>query len=94
MRRVTVTFEVSGDVERPSWINGQDGLVWRVDAVTGYWQHPDLGRYRWVPGHRAEAIRWHLRVMGPLPGAPSLIGAQDVVLRSYGDGTDWYMALR
>jgi hypothetical protein len=93
VRRVTVTFDVSDGVEYPTWIDGEEGLAWHVEAVIGYWRHPDLGRYRFVPGHRAEAERWHLTVVGPLPGRPSLIGEQEVVLRTFGEGMAWYMDL-
>lgn len=91
MRRVAVWFGGSPD-EYPVWIHGEDGLVWRVSAVIAYWEHPDLGRYRSVPGHRGEAMRWQLAVVGPLPGDPGHVGEQTVTICSYGEGTGWYMA--
>jgi hypothetical protein len=89
VRRVTVTFE-SPD-EYPAWIHGEDGLVWRVSDVITYWEHPDLGRYRLIPGRRGEAKGWELSIVGPLPGAPGLVGEQTVSLRTYGEGMSWYM---
>ncbi|WP_460347157.1 hypothetical protein [Actinoallomurus acanthiterrae] len=90
---MTVTFDVFDGVGRPTWIEGEEGLTWRVEAVIDYWRHPDLGRYRFVPGHRAEAERWRLTVVGPLPARPSLIGEQEVVLLTFGEGMSWYMDL-
>lgn len=81
MRRVTVTFEGTAE-EYPTWIHGEDGLVWRVRAIITYWQHPDLGRCRLVPGHHGEAIRWQLTVVGPVPGNPERVGEQTVILRT------------
>jgi hypothetical protein len=90
VRRVMVTFE-SPD-EYPAWIEGEDGLVWQVSAVVSYWEHPDLGRYRLIPGHRGDAKRWELTIVGPLPGAPYLVGEQTVTLRTFGEGMSWYMS--
>jgi hypothetical protein len=89
VRRVAVTFEDSAE-QYPLVIHGEDGLVWRVSGVIAYWEHPDLGRYRSVPGHRGEAVRWELTVVGPLPGAPGWVGEQGVVLRAFADA--WYMS--
>jgi hypothetical protein len=93
VRRVMVTFERTEGGGYPTRIEGEDGLVWRVEAVVGHWRHPDLGRYRFVPGHRAEAERWRLTVIGPLPGRPSFIGEHEVVLRTFGEGMSWYLDL-
>jgi hypothetical protein len=92
VRRVTVTFESTDGY--PTWIHGEDGLVWRVSAVIAYWEHPDFARYRLIPGHRGEAQRWELTVIGPLPGAPAVVGEQTVILRTFGAGTSWYMSPR
>jgi hypothetical protein len=91
VRRVTVTFEGATE-DYPTWIHGEDGLVWRVRAIITYWQHPDLGRYRLVPGHHGEAIRWRLTVVGPVPGDPERVGEQTVILRTHGEGMSWYMS--
>ena len=92
MRRVMVTFEDSDGY--PTWIHGEDGLIWRVSDIIAYWEHPDLGRYRLIPGHRGEAKRWQLAIVGPVAGAPDLIGAQTVILRTFGEGMSWYMSLQ
>jgi len=92
VRRVTVTFEGSPHAY-PAWIDGDDGLVWRVSAVIAYWEHPDLGKYRLIPGQRGEAKRWRLSIVGPLPDDPHLTGEQTVVLRTFGEGMSWYMSL-
>jgi hypothetical protein len=90
VRRVTVTFDDSGG-EYPVWIDGDNGLVWRVTAIISYWEHPDLQRSRLVPGGRGESIRWRLTVVGPLPGDPDLVGEQAVTLRMHGLHMSWYM---
>ena len=91
MRRVTVTFEGPAG-EDPAWIRADDGLVWRVTAAVAFWRHPDLERFRLVPGHRGEAMRWQLTVVGPLPGDPDRVGDQTVILRTHGKDMDWYMS--
>jgi hypothetical protein len=91
VRRVMVMFEGAAE-EYPAWIQGEDDLVWRVSAIVAYWEHPDLGRYRLIPGHRGEAKRWELTVVGPLPGVPDLVGEQTVILRTFGEGMSWYMS--
>jgi hypothetical protein len=36
-------------------------------------------------------MRWHLTVVGPVPGDPDRVGEQTVTLRTHGEGMSWYM---
>lgn len=77
----------------PARIGDHQGRSWIVTGVIDYWVHPDHRAHRKELGFRhadLTAVRYLLETTGPLPHADGS-GPQRVWLRSYGDGSGWYM---
>lgn len=91
-RRLHVVVSMEGWRKRPSLIRDHQDQEWTVLELVEYRQHRDYKRHGKVLGqYGAEARRYILRVRGPLPRRGGGSGEQHVAIRSYGDGSGWYM---